>query len=53
MTKKEIIEIEELLIDIDESDDKIEPIERLWRWALHKYREEAPLKLGEDFKKDL
>jgi hypothetical protein len=53
MTKKELIEIEEFLIDVEESDDKIEPIERLWRWVLHKYRTEGPKKLGDDFKSDL
>jgi hypothetical protein len=53
MTKKELIELESYLVYIEESDDKINPIESLYFWALKLYREQGKKKLGDEFRDDL
>ena len=46
MTKKELQDIEFILIDIEESDDKIYPIERLYSHVKNLYRSQCEKKLG-------
>lgn len=54
MTKSELRELEELLVEIEEADDKIYPIETLYFWCLKQYREQGKKKLGaEEFRDDL
>lgn len=54
MNKKELLELEEILVALDESDDKIEYLEYLYRWSLKLYREQGKKKLStEEFRDDL
>ena len=54
MTKSELRELEELLVNVEESNDKINPIETLYFWCLKQYREQGKKKLGVvEFKDDL
>lgn len=46
MTKKELEDLESILIDADESDDVIEILERLHRHILLLYRSQCKKKLG-------
>ena len=46
MTKRELEDIESILIDVDESDDKIVPIENLYFHVLKLYRSQCEKKLG-------
>lgn len=46
MTKRELEDIESLLIDVEESDDKIVPIENLYFHVLKLYRSQCEKKLG-------
>lgn len=46
MTKQELIDIESILIDVDESDDKIVPIENLYFYVKELYRSQCKKKLG-------
>ena len=54
MTQKELAELEELIVEINESDYNSErpAYERLYEWAVTKYREQGK-KLGIYFKKDI
>lgn len=45
MNKKELEEIESVLVDIDNSDDKIDVIERLYSIVLRMYRKQCLVKL--------
>lgn len=45
MNKKELEEIEDILIDIDKSEDKIDVIERLYSVILKMYRNQCLAKL--------
>ena len=53
MTKKELIELEDLLVEVQESDDKIEALESLYHWVYNLYRKEGKKKLGNNFRDDL
>lgn len=54
MTKSELRELEELLVYVEESNDKIEPIEYIYFWCLKQYREQGKKKLSaEEFRDDL
>ena len=53
MNKKELLELEDLLVEIQESDDKIESLESLYHWAYNLYRKEGKKKLGDNFREDL
>lgn len=54
MTKSELIELEELLVDVEESNDKIDSIEAVYFWCLKQYREQGKKKIGvEEFRGDL
>jgi hypothetical protein len=54
MTKSELKELEELLVDVEESNDKITPIESIYFWCLNQYREQGKKKLSvEEFNDDL
>ena len=54
MTKSELIELEELLVEVEESNDKIESIEAIYFWCLRQYREQGKKKLSvEKFRDDL
>lgn len=54
MTKSELRELEELLVDVEESNDKIAPIESVYFWCLNQYREQGKKKLSpEEFRDDL
>lgn len=54
MTKSELKELEELLVDVEESNDKIDLIEAVYFWCLKQYREQGKKKLGvEEFRDDL
>lgn len=54
MTKSELRELEELLVEVEESNDKIDPIETIYFWCLKQYREQGKKKLGvEEFRDDL
>lgn len=54
MTKSELKELEELLVDVEESNDKITPIESVYFWCLKQYREQGKKKLNvEEFNNDL
>lgn len=52
MTKKELQEIEEFLIDKYNSGDCIEVLERAWNWLRRKYHTEGKMKLS-SYDKDL
>lgn len=51
--KSELLELEELLVEIDKSNDKIDLLETLYFWCLKKYRTEGRKKLGDNFRDDL
>ena len=53
MNKKELLELEDLLVEIQESDDKIEALESLYHWAYKLYHKEGKNKLGNNFRDDL
>ena len=54
MTKGELRELEELLVNVEESDDKIDPFESVYFWCLKQYREQGKKKLScEEFRDDL
>lgn len=54
MTKSELRELEELLVEVEESNDKIDPIESIYFWCLKQYREQGKKKLNiEEFRDDL
>lgn len=53
MNKRELLELEDLLIEVQESDDKIESLESLYHWACNLYRNEGKKKLGSEFREDL
>lgn len=54
MTKSELRELEELLVYVEESTDKIAPIESVYFWCLKQYREQGKKKLSiEEFRDDL
>jgi hypothetical protein len=54
MTKSELRELEDLLVEVEESNDKIESIEAIYFWCLKQYREQGKKKLGvEEFRDDL
>jgi hypothetical protein len=54
MTKSELKELEELLVEVEVSNDKIDPIETLYFWCLKQYREQGKKKLSaEEFRDDL
>lgn len=54
MTKSELRELEELLMNVEESNDKITPIESVYFWCLKQYREQGKKKIGvEEFRDDL
>jgi hypothetical protein len=53
MTKSELLDLEYYLKEVDESDEKIDAIERLYFWALRLYREQGKKKLGNEFRDDL
>lgn len=54
MTKSELRELEELLVNVEESNDKIAPIETVYFWCLKQYREQGKKKLSvEEFRDDL
>ena len=54
MTKSELKELEELLVDVEESNDKMDLIEAVYFWCLKQYREQGKKKLGvEEFRGDL
>lgn len=54
MTKSELRELEELLVNVEESNDKITPIETVYFWCLKQYREQGKKKLSvEEFRDDL
>lgn len=54
MNKSELRELEELLVYVEESDDKIDPIETVYFWCLKQYREQGKKKLSaEEFRDDL
>lgn len=46
MTKKELLEIESILRDIEDSEDKIDVIERLYSYIKCIYIEQCEKKLG-------
>lgn len=46
MTKRELEDIESILVDIEDSDDKIEPIERLYLHIRKLYQSQCQKKLG-------
>lgn len=46
MTKRELEDIESILIDVDESEDKIDQIESLYFHILKLYRSQCEKKLG-------
>ena len=46
MTKKELEDIESILVDIEDSDDKINPIERLYFHVKELYQSQCQKKLG-------
>lgn len=52
MTKKELQDIEDFLIDKDNSEDCIEVLERAWNWLREKYHSEGKKKLS-SYNKDL
>ena len=49
MTKNELLDIQYFIHDMELSDEKIEVLERIYRWLVSKYREQGKNKLGEDF----
>ena len=54
MTKSELRELEDLLVEVKESNDKIDPIESIYFWCLKQYREQGKKKLGvEEFRDNL
>lgn len=54
MTKSELRELEELLVDVEKASDKINPIESVYFWCLRQYREQGKKKLSvEEFRDDL
>ena len=54
MTKSELRELEELLANVEESNDKITPIETVYFWCLKQYREQGKKKFSvEEFRDDL
>ena len=54
MTKSELRELEDLLVKVEESNDKIDPIETIYFWCLKQYREQGKKKLNiEEFRDDL
>lgn len=54
MTKSELRELEGLLVDVEEADDKIDKIESVYFWCLKQYREQGKKKLSaEEFRDDL
>ena len=54
MNKSELRELEELLVYVEESDDKINPLETVYFWCLKQYREQGKKKLSaEEFRDDL
>lgn len=46
MTKRELEDIESILVDIEDSDDKINPIERLYFHIKKLYRSQCQKKLS-------
>ena len=54
MNKSELRELEELLVYVEEADDKINPLETVYFWCLRQYREQGKKKLSaEEFRDDL
>ena len=54
MTKSELRELEDLLVNVEETNDKIAPIESVYFWCLKQYREQGKKKLNvEEFRSDL
>ena len=54
MTKSELSELDALLVDVEESNDKIDLIEAVYFWCLKQYREQGKKKLNvEEFNNDL
>ena len=54
MNKSELRELEELLVYVEESDDKINPLETVYFWCLKQYRKQGKQKLSaEEFRDDL
>lgn len=54
MTKSELRELEELLVEVEEANDKINPIESVYFWCLRQYRAQGKKKLSaEEFRDDL
>ena len=54
MTKSELRELEELLVTVEESNDKTDPIESVYFWCLKQYRAQGKKKLSvEEFRDDL
>ena len=54
MTKSELKELEELLVGVEESNDKITPIESVYFCCLKQYRDQGKKKLSiEEFRDDL
>ena len=54
MTKSELKELEELLVEVEMSNDKIVSIETLYFWCLKQYREQGKKKFNiEEFRDDL
>lgn len=46
MTKRELEDIESILVDIEDSYDKIDPIERLYFYIKELYQSQSQKKLG-------
>ena len=53
MNKRELLELEDLLVNVEESDDKIEALESLYYWAYNLYCKGGKKKLGNNFRDDL
>ena len=51
MTKNELLEIQDFIKELRQSDENIEGLERIYSWIKEKYEEQGEKKLGELYKK--
>ena len=53
MNKSELINLEEILVRIAESNYNIRQMDKLYEWAIDRYRSEGKKRLGSHFKDDI
>ena len=51
MTKNELLEVQNFIKEMRQSDDDIEVMNSIYAWIKEKYEEQGEKKLGEQYKK--